>query len=146
MGSRCDRRAFVGLAAGAVAATVFPGCASVASLPVRTDLGIVRLALRDHPRLTQPGGSLRIQPEAHPTAVYVLNLGHEFAALSPVCQHQGCIVNIQGARLVCPCHGSTYDRDGSVLRGPTERPLIRYPATVTDTGELVIRLAVANRP
>jgi len=139
-GAPCDRRAFVGLAAGAVAATVFPGCASVASFPVRSESGIVRIVLREHPRLTQPGGSLRVQPDAHDTQVYVLNLGDGYAALSPVCQHQGCIVNIQGPRLVCPCHGSTYDRDGAVLRGPTERPLVRYPATVTDAGELVIRL------
>ncbi len=84
---------------------------------------------------------MRIRPDGQDTAIYVLNLGDGFAALSPVCQHQGCIVDIRGALLVCPCHGSTYDREGAVLRGPTERPLVRYPVVVTAGGELVIRVA-----
>ncbi len=141
VGVPCDRRGFVGLAAGAVVAAVLPACASVASLPVRPQDGVVRLVLREHPRLVAPGGWLRIRPDGQDTAIYVLNLGDGFAALSPVCQHQGCIVDIRGALLVCPCHGSTYDREGAVLRGPTERPLVRYPAVVTAGGELVIRVA-----
>jgi Rieske Fe-S protein len=61
-----------------------------------------------------------------------------YVALSPVCQHLGCTVNVEGALIVCPCHGSTYDREGKVLRGPTERGLVRYPVSVTASGEVVI--------
>jgi Rieske Fe-S protein len=136
----CDRREFVGLAVGALAGAVLPGCASVAALPMRAEGGVLRVPLRDHPRLTQPGGWLKVRPEGVSTAVYILNLGEEYAALSPVCQHLGCTVNLEGPQLVCPCHGSTYARDGSVLRGPTQKPLIRYPASVTPEGELVIRV------
>ena len=74
--------------------------------------------------------------------MFILVVGERhFAALSPICTHLGCTVEIQGDRLVCPCHGSTYDREGRVLRGPAERALHRYPATLTGDGVLEIDLA-----
>jgi Rieske Fe-S protein len=135
----CSRRDFLGIAAGAVAAGL-PGCASVAITRVPVANGIIRLAVRDHARLTQPGGYLKLQPEALATPVYVLAVEDGFVAVSPICMHLGCTVDIEGARLVCPCHGSMYDRQGNVLRGPTERPLRRYHTTLTPEGELIIRL------
>jgi Rieske Fe-S protein len=140
--SRCDRRNFVRLAIGSVA-LLMPGCASVSALPVRAQSGVVRLSLRDHPELTGSSGFLRVRPDTLATAVYVIRLDEEFVALSPVCQHLGCTVAFESTRFVCPCHGSMYDRDGSVLRGPTERPLVRYPTEVTADGILLIRLETA---
>jgi Rieske Fe-S protein len=64
----------------------------------------------------------------------------QFAVISPICTHQGCTVDIQGPRLVCPCHGSTYDREGRVLRGPAQRSLTRFTTAVSD-GALVIDVA-----
>jgi Rieske Fe-S protein len=139
----CSRRDFMGLAAGALAAATFPACASVAITPVDARDGVVRLSLRDHPRLGQPGGYVKLQPAGHSSPVYVLAVDGEFVAVSPICMHLGCTVNIEGPRLVCPCHGSMYDRRGAVLRGPTERPLRTYPAHVTEEGELVIRVGSA---
>lgn len=82
-----------------------------------------------------------MQPEGAASPVYVLALaGGGYAALSPICSHRGCTVNIEGPRLVCPCHGSTYDRSGQVLRGPAERPLEAFAVAVTPEGELVIQL------
>ena len=48
-----------------------------------------------------------------------------FAAFTAVCTHQGCTVgSVQDGLIVCPCHGSAYAvADGSVVRGPAERPL-----------------------
>lgn len=47
-------------------------------------------------------------------------------ALSLVCTHLGCTVTVTPTGLVCPCHGSGFDRQGRVLRGPAARPLPRY--------------------
>jgi Rieske Fe-S protein len=69
-----------------------------------------------------------------------------WVALSPVCTHQGCIVDVQGAALVCPCHGSTYDRQGRVVRGPAERALTSYPVREGPPGTLVIELDAAPAP
>jgi Rieske Fe-S protein len=132
------------LAAGALAAAALPSCASVAVTPVSMSGGVVRLSLRDHPRLGQPGGYAKLQPAGLPSPVYVLVVDGGFVAVSPICMHLGCTVNIEGPRLVCPCHGSMYDRQGAVLRGPTERPLRTYPTQVTEEGELVIRVGSAT--
>lgn len=59
-----------------------------------------------------------------------------FVALLTRCTHRGCQVDPQGARLVCPCHGSEYDLDGAVLEGPAERPLRAFPAV--REGDLVV--------
>ena len=44
-----------------------------------------------------------------------------------VCTHLGCTVHWVAAenRFKCPCHGSQFAADGSVLHGPAERPLDR---------------------
>lgn len=129
------RREFVGLAASGVLGAA---CASLVTTPVTPDAGKIRLTVRDHPNLDQPGGSLKIRPEGTNETLYVLALdGGSFVVVSPICKHQGCTVGIEGQRLVCPCHGSTYARDGTVLRGPTQAPLDRYDARLAD-GVLVI--------
>ncbi|MDQ4103953.1 MAG: FAD-dependent oxidoreductase, partial [Actinomycetota bacterium] len=41
------------------------------------------------------------------------------------CTHMGCLLRFNGAERSwdCPCHGSRFDVDGSVLEGPAVRPL-----------------------
>lgn len=51
--------------------------------------------------------------------------------LSAVCTHEGCSVSlVQGSDLVCPCHNSTFDLSGAVLKGPATSPLADVPVTV----------------
>ena len=108
-------------------------------LTVPGEGGSVRLVLGEHPALSLPGGSLRLRIGGDGRLVYVLGVGEgEFAALSPICTHQGCTVEVEGAYLVCPCHGSTYARDGTVVRGPAPLPLRRFPTRVAAGGVLVI--------
>ena len=47
-------------------------------------------------------------------------------ALSAVCTHLGCIVKPSATGFDCPCHGSKFARDGSVLRGPAPKALARF--------------------
>ncbi len=44
-------------------------------------------------------------------------------AISTVCTHLGCIVKATPHGFDCPCHGSRFTLDGSVLRGPAPAPL-----------------------
>jgi glycine/D-amino acid oxidase-like deaminating enzyme/nitrite reductase/ring-hydroxylating ferredoxin subunit len=48
-------------------------------------------------------------------------------AVSLRCTHLGCLVRWNGAERSwdCPCHGSRFDVDGSVLEGPAVKPLER---------------------
>jgi Rieske Fe-S protein len=63
-----------------------------------------------------------------------------YQALSGVCTHMGCIVSPAADGFLCPCHGSTYDREGQNTGGPARRPLARFPAA-RDGDFVVLRLA-----
>jgi len=139
-----DRRRFVELGAGVVAAVgvgQLSGCASLATVRVEPRDGIVRLAIRNYPQLDRPGGQLKIATVGSTRPIFVIaRADGQYLALSSVCTHLECTVELESSRIICPCHGSTYDREGNVLRGPAERSLARYQTRLTDTGELEIRL------
>jgi Rieske Fe-S protein len=61
------------------------------------------------------------------------------AANSISCTHQGCNVNYDKnqKRLDCPCHGSRFDLNGEVLRGPAVRPLEHFKATIEENSILL---------
>lgn len=140
-----DRRRFVETTAGALLGggllCGLEGCATLATVSAEPRDGRIRLRVRDHPRLGSPGGYVRVRAVGHPDPLLVFSEGpRTFRVLSPICTHQRCVVNVEGGRLVCPCHGSQYDRAGAVLAGPAERPLARHDAVLTAGGELVIEL------
>jgi Rieske Fe-S protein len=65
--------------------------------------------------------------------VAVIREEEEYYAIGLACTHLGCTVAVTPDRLVCPCHGSVFDRRGNVQKGPADRPLPKY--AVKDTGE-----------
>jgi cytochrome b6-f complex iron-sulfur subunit len=67
-----------------------------------------------------------------------------FVALSAICTHAGCTVSYAaGSRdVVCPCHGSTFELDGSVTNGPAQSPLDVFTASY-DAATDVVRIAVS---
>jgi Rieske Fe-S protein len=134
------RREFVTRCSAAAAAFALGGCASLVVHSVPAPEGRVSLALTDFPELGREGGVLNLLPEAEEDPIFVLALGAgAFAALSSRCTHRGCTVEAEATRLVCPCHGSIFGRNGDVLRGPAQRPLPRYHTAVAD-GRLFIDL------
>ena len=46
-------------------------------------------------------------------------------AVNSRCTHQGCTVkwNGEAKKFACPCHGSNFNPDGSVVNGPATEPL-----------------------
>lgn len=137
---RLHRREFVALCATASVSLWLSGCVSLVTHPVPVADGRVRLPLASYPELGKPDGAIRIQPGSADEPVIVLAHAGGYSAVSPICTHRGCTVDVHGARLVCPCHGSTYDRDGRVLRGPATRALKRYEVA-RENDVLVIELA-----
>lgn len=60
-----------------------------------------------------------------------------FVAFDMTCTHQGCLTGLVASqRFSCPCHGSQFDGNGNVTRGPATRPLAQLTTSydaATDT-------------
>jgi Rieske Fe-S protein len=69
-----------------------------------------------------PGLSVVGQPVKIPPSVGLIALKrtgtNTFAAVSTVCTHQGCEIDVTGTTFECPCHNSRFDTDGHVTRQP----------------------------
>jgi len=61
----------------------------------------------------------------------------KFVALSLICKHKGCTVELTGNKFVCPCHGSEYAIDGKVTEGPAKKNLDTYETTYDPAKETV---------
>ncbi len=132
-----DRRTFVGACAAGCAVIALQGCASLVTHPVPVTAGQARLLISEYPELASPTGAIRIQPAGVDDPLFVLATADgRFDVVSTICTHRGCAVDAHADRLVCPCHGSTYDRVGNVLKGPAQRALARFP--VERTGDVLL--------
>jgi Rieske Fe-S protein len=87
-----------------------------------------------------------LKPEDYPEGptflpnlrVFLFRKGNSFRAVSAVCTHLGCTVNLAGSGFHCPCHGSVFDQSGTVLGGPAPAPLAWFELTLSRDGHLVI--------
>ncbi|MGA2490785.1 MAG: ubiquinol-cytochrome c reductase iron-sulfur subunit [Anaerolineales bacterium] len=61
-----------------------------------------------------------------------------FTALSLVCTHLGCTVQLQTGGFVCPCHGSRFNSDGYPVKGPAVAALKPLRVEKTADGKLIL--------
>src|SRR5713226_8211729 len=114
------------------------GCARFVS-PVRTLSaaapvdGNVLVPLSSTPELARAGGAVVVQP-AGAGSVLLVNSGTGFFALGAKCPHAGCLLTWvpEDRQAECPCHGSRFAGDGTLLNPPARSDIARYPADPPD--------------
>ncbi|NEP09041.1 MAG: cytochrome b6-f complex iron-sulfur subunit [Symploca sp. SIO2C1] len=72
---------------------------------------------------------------------YVVITGDQAIAnygINAVCTHLGCVVpwNASEDKFMCPCHGSQYNNEGKVVRGPAPLSLALVHADTTEDDKL----------
>lgn len=67
-------------------------------------------------------------------SAWVLRAQGQLVAFSAVCPHLGCAIDWDGdaGRFACPCHDSTFERDGACRGGPAPRGLDRLEVQEND--------------
>lgn len=115
-----------GLAAGRI------GDAKAVAELIKTNAGVAADLVKDRVgRLLAPAvselakGQAAIVDAAGATVAAYRDPAGTVHAVSPSCTHLGCGVRWNAAETSwdCPCHGSRFDVDGSVLAGPATEPL-----------------------
>ncbi len=73
-----------------------------------------------------------------PAVIY--KTGQGFQGYSLICTHLGCTLEESEGGFSCPCHGSSFDPEGRVIKGPARDDLTPLDIEITKTGELLIRI------
>ncbi len=127
-----------GITAGATLEST-TGCAIAASYHVTAVKGRVAISVSEVQARMGEQDALILRGTDLPEAVLLLRRPSGFTALGTTCTHLGCSVRPGKGQLQCPCHGSSFDLTGAVVRGPAQRPLNRYPVSVSGD-ELFVRV------
>jgi cytochrome b6-f complex iron-sulfur subunit len=112
-----SRREFLAksaLAAAAMAALDACGDGQIGPAPATLGGTGVTVNLSEFPGLATVGTLVAVTGDR----ALVRTSATTFLGLSRVCTHQGCITDIRNNRFECPCHGSVFSNDGSVVHGP----------------------------
>ena len=151
--SRITRRDFVKIVwFGAASSSLFgkPWLATAVAAPSAAaagGTGVLHVNISDFPALQNANGSVRLSVTSNTGVLYPLlvnrGTGNQFFTVSTRCTHQGCVVppfSTSAGASVCPCHGSRYAIDGTVIGGPALASLARYTNTFDGVNSLQIQL------
>jgi nitrite reductase/ring-hydroxylating ferredoxin subunit/uncharacterized membrane protein len=73
--------------------------------------------------------------EVDGTAVVLARSGDAAYALVDRCSHRGCSLHegkLENETIICPCHGSTFRLDGSIVKGPATAPQPALEVRISD--------------
>jgi cytochrome b6-f complex iron-sulfur subunit len=120
---------------GLAATTTAIGCTGTSGSNVPAGTGALCgsdlcFKLSDNSALATVGGMLLFTAAGKEILVQRIS-DTELLALSAECTHDGCNVDFDGRdRFTCPCHGSAFELDGTVINGPAQRPLDEFATTI----------------
>jgi cytochrome b6-f complex iron-sulfur subunit len=97
---------------------------------------IIKLADEKNSGLSKVGGSVLIDDDN----ILIRTSETQFSAVSLICTHKGCTVELSGDKFVCPCHGSEYTISGKVTEGPAKKDLKTYETVYDpDKGTVTVK-------
>lgn len=110
--------------AGAAAFAAGCGDGQFGPTALRQARGLVSIKVASVPGLSTTGQLVKLPPNlvdsgGFPVLIAVKRTGPAtFTAISTVCTHQQCEVNILSGAFVCPCHDARFDNEGHVTSQP----------------------------
>jgi len=84
----------------------------------------------DNPDLAAVGGHVSVTDDI----MLIRTDESKFIAISTICRHKGCTVELEGDKFVCPCHGSEYTIQGKVTQGPSKDNLKTFETMFDSKG------------
>jgi Rieske Fe-S protein len=73
--------------------------------------------------------------------LFVIHRDKKLFALASTCTHKGCKVRLAPDQsFYCKCHGSTFDREGKVTKGPATRDLHRLSVAPDERNHVLVRM------
>lgn len=133
---KITRRDFLGLTAfGALMAAVFMSIAGLLKFMKPALLPDISRVFKIGGIQDLPVGSAKIYPEQK---VLVRRDAGGIAAMSLICTHLGCVLKQSGNGFSCACHGSLFDRDGLVIKGPAPKGMPWFEVSTHPSGKLMV--------
>ena len=122
------RREFLATLSAGLVAGALPGCAAINTYQGQLDGNRIILSLSELGDDLAPGKTVLVGvPESDEAILLRRDAEGDLTALSATCTHLGCRVRPAPNFFSCPCHGSTFDLRGQVVRGPAQKPLANFP-------------------
>lgn len=94
------------------------------------------------PKKFEVGPTSKFPPESRTVLPEVpallISLKSGFSVISMVCPHLGCTVEAKPTGFACPCHGSRFNEDGTVTKGPANSSLQSLRVEQTADGNLIV--------
>ncbi len=138
------RRNFLGLAAvGSFIATWGAAVIGALRLPIPSVYPEANPRFRIGRPDRYPAGSATRIPGRN---VWIFRDVQGVYAISAICTHLGCIVDRSAERFTCPCHGSEFDAEGRVTKGPAPSPLKWVEVSIDPSGDLVVDMQAEVPP
>ncbi len=133
-GTQVSRREFLTYAAVGTAGAALGGllgCAAALIYPATVVEGQISLSRSELEQLAGLNRPVVVKAPKLPDPVILIPVDEKtFRAMSAKCTHLGCHVRPAKNFLVCPCHGSTFNLRGEVVRGPASSALTTYSVEV----------------
>jgi Rieske Fe-S protein len=115
-----------------------------------SNAGVLAVPLALVPELVDAGGFVVVHSsDVGDPPLLLINAGSGadgtvgYLAIFAICPHAGCELAwvAEDNEVECPCHGSRFARDGTVLHPPAVSGVPTFPVTADGRGNLLVRLA-----